>query len=99
LEGAKPVVAKAIEKTTRKEELTTLRVMVVKSVLSKKDLDTMEHSPSYAMKLLEVDQITQELRTSGWSEQSEAFVGYIEVKHEESQLDLLCSGRNGVFVS
>ena len=82
-----------------KENLTTLRVLVVKDILEPKDLEKMKKTPAFAISLLGVDASITELRTSGWTDQLETIVGYIELpKADEDKIKKL-SGKGGVFVS
>jgi len=97
-EGEKPITAKTLNKVP-KESLTTLRVIVVKDILDQKDLDKLKKRPAFAISLLGVDETITELRTSGWTDQLEAIVGYVELpKTDEDKIKKL-SGKGGVFVS
>ena len=73
-----------------KENLTTLRVLVVKDILEPKDLEKMKKTPAFAISLLGVDASISELRTSGWTDQLETIVGYIELpKADEDKIKKL----------
>jgi len=95
-EGEKPIAAKALTTRVPKESLTTLRILVVKDLLEQKDLDKMKKTPAFAISLLGVDESITELRTSGWTDQLETIVGYVELpKVEEDKI----KNKGGVFVS
>eukprot|EP00434_Breviolum_minutum_P005586 symbB.v1.2.004926.t1/scaffold281.1/size241006/7 len=68
-------------------------------ILEPKDLEKMKKTPAFAISLLGVDASITELRTSGWTDQLETIVGYIELpKADEDKIKKL-SGKGGVFVS
>ena len=85
-DGTNPIRAKDLTKVPKKENMITLRVMVVKGVLSDKDLEVMKQKPTYAMFLLGCSSKFKELKTSGWTEQAEAFVGYLEVEKVKNKI-------------
>ena len=98
-DGTTPVKAVAINKSLSKENNVTLRVMVVKDVLTPSDLKKMNADPTYALHLLECEKKMEELKTSGWSDQTEAFVGYLELDKDKAGDVLQLSGKGGVFIS
>ena len=97
--GMTPVKANGIERKRKKENVVTLRIMVVKGLLSHQDMERMKTEPTYALHLMECDKKLEELRTSGWSEQTEVFVGYVEAEKAESEMLINLSGQGGVFIS
>lgn len=97
--GTTPVKAVAYNKQTKKENVMTLRVMVVKGLLSQQDMEKMKADPTYALHLLECEKRLEELKTSGWSEQSEVFVGYLDADKAVEDMLLGLSGQGGVFIS
>ena len=97
--GTKPIKAVGEHKSFKKLNVVSLRVMVVKSVLSKPNLERMQSDPSFALHLVECNKAHEELKTSGWSEQSEAFIGYLEIEKDKVDNILQLSGQGGVFIS
>ena len=97
--GMTPVKANNVERKRKKENAVTLRIMVVKGLLSHQDMERMKTEPTYALHLMECGKMLEELKTSGWSEQTEVFVGYIEAEKSESEMLLNLSGQGGVFIS
>ena len=97
--GMTPVKANGLDRKRKKENVVTLRIMVVKGLLSHQDMERMKVEPTYALHLMECDKKLEELRTSGWSEQTEVFVGYIEAEKAESEMLINLSGQGGVFIS
>lgn len=98
-DGISPIRAKDLTKIPKKENLLTLRLMVVKDLLSEKDMRVMESDPSYALELLGGAAHLPELRTNGWSSQMEVFIGYLELERGTEAPILAASGKSGVFVS
>ena len=68
--GMTPVKANNMDRKRKKENAVTLRIMVVKGLLSHQDMERMKSEPTYALHLMECDKKLEELKTSGWSEQS-----------------------------
>ena len=97
--GTTPVKAVAINRSLKKENNVSLRVMVVKGILTNPDLEKMKSDPTFALHLLECNKELEELKTAGWTEQSEAFVGYLEIDKDKAETILKLSGQGGVFIS
>ena len=97
--GTQPVKVVGVDKSLKKEQLVSLRIMVVKEILEKSELEWMKEDPTYAIHLLDCKHLKAEIKTSGWTEQSEAYVGYIEIEKEKVDDILKLSGKAGVFVS
>ncbi len=97
--GTTPVKAVAINRSLKKTNLVSLRIMVVKGVLDQHNLVKMKADPTFALHLLDCDKELEELKTAGWTEQSEAFVGYLEIEKEKTDTILKISGHGGVFIS
>ncbi len=97
-EGTTPVKCPAL-RPFKKENNISLRVMVVKGIITESDDKKMKVDPTYALHLLGCKEKMEELKTSGWSEQTEAYVGYLEIEKEKSSEILQMSGRGGVFIS
>ena len=63
--GTTPVKAVAINRSLKKENTVSLRVMVVKGVLSNPDLEKMKSDPTFALHILECNKELEELKTAG----------------------------------